>query len=284
MKLIALATFYNRRELTLRSLKSLYQQILPDGCNLSVCIVDDGSTDGTATEVRSAYPDVVVLSGPGGMYWAGGMRFGWEEYVSKQMPDALLVFNDDICLYPNALSTLIQVGSDLANSGQKAHTITGALKDPNTNNVAYSGVIRCSRWHPLRLSMLTPSNQIQECDTLNMNLALISRDALSLIGFLSPEFRHKRADFDFGLRLKRAGGSVVLAPGYLGECSRNSQYGTSKETGISLCDRWHRLLSIKEEPYIERAFYCRRHGGLLWPIWWAIPYISVLLGRRSRTL
>lgn len=275
MKIIALTTCHNRKDLTLRALKSLYEQDLPEDCKLEICIVDDGSSDGTGEAVKAAYPEITVLQGTGSLYWAGGMRFGWEKYVKHQEFDYLLVFNDDVLLYPDAVNRLLSAGEIMSSRGNEAHAVAGAFKDTETKKVSYSGVIRNSLWNPLRFDQLPPSESTQECDTLNMNLALISLYAIKLIGFLSAGFTHSLADYDFGLRLREKGGIVSLAPNYIGECGRNLLEGSPKEEGISLTKRWRRLNNLKNSPPKERALFCRRHTGLLWPIFWTWPYFGI---------
>lgn len=277
MKIIALATSYNRRNLTLRSIDSLINQSLPAGFSLEICLVDDGSTDGTCEAIKSMFPDVTILKGNGNLYWAGGMRFGWDNYVKKQDMDFLLVFNDDVRLFENSIEKLIAASSEIQESGDSAYAISAAFIKSGTNETAYGGVVRSSSWHPLRFKKVIPKNTIQDCDTLNMNLALISVHALNLIGFFSRDFIHGRADYDFGLRLRSAGGRVLLAPNFLGECNKNPIKGTSDEPGLSVRERWKRLTSIKEQPPRERAIYYRAHAGLLWPLFWVLPYIRVLL-------
>ena len=117
MKIIALATCYNRCDLTLRSLDSLYRQSLPSNFSLDICLVDDGSSDGTSDMVESTFPDVTVLKGTGDLFWAGGMRFGWEHYVKQQDFDFLLVFNDDVLLLPDALNTILATSEKLKEEG-----------------------------------------------------------------------------------------------------------------------------------------------------------------------
>ena len=119
------------------------------------------------------------------------------------------------------------------------------------------------------------SAEIQECDTLNMNFALISRAALAKTNFLSEQFTHAKADFDFGLRLRRLGGRIILAPGYSGNCLINSRRGTSNEANLAFVERWHRITSIKEEPPGDRAVFCRRHAGFFWPLVWILPYARI---------
>jgi len=275
MKIIALTTCHNRRDITLRALDSLHKQLLPAGYSLDICLVDDGSTDGTGEAVKSVYPKIAVLKGTGDLYWAGGMRFGWEHYVKQQELDYLLVFNDDVELYSNALVSLFSAANEVATSGNDTYAITGAFKESVTGSIAYGGVVRNSRWHPLRFGKIAPTEKIQDCDTLNMNLVLISKEALKQIGFLSKDFVHAKADYDFGLRLREEGGRIVLAAGYIGECSTNSINGTSEEPGISFKERWKRLTSIKEQSPHQRALYYRRHGGFMWPIFWVLPYIRI---------
>ena len=261
--------------MTLRALDALQQQSLPSGYSLDICIVDDGSTDGTSDAVRSTFPNVTVLNGSGNLYWAGGMRFGWEEFVKHQDMDYLLVFNDDIKLYSNALETLVLAAEVTNELSDAPYVVTGAFIDPNTKETAYSGVKRSSRWHPLRFKKINPISVIQDCDTLNMNLTLISRKALNHIGFLSKDFIHGGADYDYGLRLREQDGRVILAAGYLGECCLNSIKGTSAESGISFRERWHRLISIKEQPPRQRALYFMRHAGWMWPLFWLLPYVRI---------
>lgn len=275
IKIIALATCHNRREKTLRALSSLQAQLLPSGCSLEICLVDDGSIDGTGDAARRAFPYIKVLQGTGDLYWAGGMRFGWKKYIKYQDFDYLLVFNDDIQLNKTAISRLLSAGEIMNARGYKAHAVAGAFKDIETNTVSYSGVVRSSLWHPLLFNKLPPTESIQECDTLNMNLALLSFKALKLTGFLSSEFTHCKADFDFGLRLRKQGGIVVLAPGYMGTCNINPIKGLSSEPAIPFWTRCRRLISIKEHPPGESALYLRRHGGFLWPIFFAIPYFWI---------
>ena len=275
MNIVALTTCYNRKELTLRALSSLFAQTLPAGFHIEVWLVDDGSSDGTGAAVRSFFPSVAVLDGTGDLYWAGGMRFGWDRIVKNCSVDYLLVFNDDISLYPSAVSRLLATANDLHASGCDAFAVAGAFNDHVLGAVAYGGVVRNSCWHPLRFRKLTPGGTGQECDTLNMNLALISKGALRQIGFLSPEFTHAKADYDFGLRLRAAGGRIVLAPGYMGECSRrelsNIPHGGS--LSFSFAERWRRLTSVKMQPPRQRAVYCRRHAGIFWPMFWVLPYV-----------
>lgn len=283
-RIIALATCHNRRDKTRESLDALFTQQLPLGWTLRLCVVDDGSTDGTREMVSRDFPEVVCLQGSGNLFWAGGMRFGWERWVRFQPLDYLLVFNDDIRLNRDALATLVAAMIEAQQAGDRACAVTGAFRDLTARETSYGALRRRSGWR-LRFSRVDPLATNQDCDTLNMNFALLSREALDRVGFLSKAFVHHRADYDFGLRLRAAGGRVILAPGYLGECTRNAVEGSSKEPGIAFKERWRRFTSIKEAHMRESWVYYHRHGGMLWPVSWALPYLGLVrqsvLGRLS---
>lgn len=275
MKIVALATCHNRREMTLRALSALQGQILPVDCDFRICVVDDGSSDGTRQAVAASFPSAVVLEGPGNLYWAGGMRFGWNNYAKLQNPDYLLVFNDDAKFSGNAVETLLSVGRYLKSEGCGAFVVSGALINPETGDLTYGGSVRKSWWHPLRFQRIQSSDAVQDCDAVNMNIALISRKALSLVGFLADEYTHGKADYDFALRLRAAGGRAVLAPGFVGECYVNSIEGTSSQLELTFAERWRRLTSVKEQAPRERAVFYRQHGGWFWPVYWVLPYLRV---------
>lgn len=272
-RIVALATCHNRCGKTRNALHDLLRQRLPVGWTLQVCIVDDGSTDGTGAMLAQEFPQVVCLEGSGNLFWAGGMRLGWERWVRFQPFDYLLVFNDDIRLKADALATLVAAMLQAQRAGERACAVAGAFCDPLTQQTIRGARRHCGRWNRLSICRVDPLATSQDCHTLNMDLALISREALDRVGFLSKAFVHNLADFDFGFRLRTAGGRVILAPGYVGECARNSLQGSSKEPGIPFAERWQRFTSVKEANMRERWIYYYRHGGALWPVFWALLYV-----------
>lgn len=272
-KIIGLTTCHNRKQLTLNCLRSLDKQELPPQCKLEICLVDDGCSDGTGNAVKTEFPDATVLKGDGNLFWAGGMRFGWYNYVCHQNWDWLLVFNDDIELYPKALLNMLSTAKILEEKEEcYKYAIAGAFLDPITKETSYGGVIKDCWWYPVKTSKITPNGIYQECDSLNMNCALISSNAINSIGFLSSDFTHKRADYDFGFRLTKNCGKVFLVSNYVGECSRNRD---EKQTKIkkNIFKAWQEYVGIKGQNPKERMSFLKRHGGICWFIYWIIPYL-----------
>ena len=161
MKVTALLTCHNRRQLTLRCLSALFAQELPPATTeLHAVVVDDGSTDGTADAVLGAFGDARVIRTDGSLFWARGMQLAERTAVADR-PDHLLWLNDDVVLDPDALERLLRT----AGSRPEA-IVVGAVRDPDTGEVTYSGVNR-SWWHPLRTQLVLPGEQPLDADTLN---------------------------------------------------------------------------------------------------------------------
>lgn len=243
-------------------------------------LVDDDSSDGTARSVSERFPVVTIIRGSGSLYWAGGMRYGWEQQLSQQPFDYLFVYNDDTRLKPDALRQLIEVAQ-----GWGGHTkplaVVGTVVDPHTGKPTYGGRRRSSHWHPLKFAhLIEPSGEVQQADVFNMNAALLSRGALDRIGFLAPYFVHSGADFEFGLRLRQAGGVILVAPGVVGSCSPNPISDPHQPLPRSIRGRLRYLLDPKREPPRQRWGMYRRHGGPFWLLLFLILYITIWLPRR----
>ncbi len=276
-KIIALASIFNRKEMTLQALESLYTQKLPGDYSLKIILIDDKSTDGSAEAVMDRFPETMILNGNGNMYWAGAMRYAWDTCIKEKEFDLLLVFNDDIILKEDALKIMIQSSEWINLHYGSEFALSGCFCDPFTRKPTYGGFNRNSFWHPLRFRNVIPDGRIQEVVTVNMNFTIISRPALIKTDFLRKGFIHNKADLDFGLNLSHSGGKNFISPEFVGFCSINSDIGTSREQGIPVLLRWKRLLGPKEESPFPRFVFFRKHGGFLWPVLWLFPYGKMIL-------
>ena len=275
MRIVTLATCHNRRQKTLRALQDLHSQKLSQNIELVHVLVDDGSDDGTSRAVTERFPDVEIIHGDGNLYWAGGMRFGWEQSVKYKNYDFLFVYNDDVEFCCDALMRLIEVARAKREKHHAVpHVVVGSCRSKFDQSTTYGGFVRDSVINPLSFKRINPSTE--SCipvDTLNMNCALISDDALKLTNFLAPYFSHGGADIEFGIRLRKSGGSVVLASDYFGYCERNPSPLISE---YHLRGYFKNKLSIKEMPLRIAFILCRIHGGFLWPYSFVRIYVTKL--------
>jgi GT2 family glycosyltransferase len=273
-----LITCHNRRETTLRCLRALREQTLLPGYALRIFLTDDGSSDGTADSVRCEFPEVRLLEGDGNLYWVGGTLRAWE---AARPAAYYLWLNDDVVLRPHALRTLLEVHRE---ASDPAAIVVGATCDPLAGKTCTGGMRRAS-WYDV--SVMEPTDRVQACDSMNGNIVLVPRAAEERIGALDPAYTHFFADGDYGLRAKKHGVPVLLAPGHLGECRLNPLAGSSFDPQLSIRERWRKLFGPKGyRPPRQWWAFVRAHAPRPKTIYWATPYVlfavESLLGGKVR--
>jgi GT2 family glycosyltransferase len=265
-------TCHNRREKTLSCLRCLFAQALPPETNLSVYLVDDGSTDGTDEAVASEFPHVRIIKGDGSLFWAGGMRAAWAE-AEKSTWDYHLWLNDDVMLDPCAILTLLATASKFSGKEGRIGIIVGNCRDPHTGKITYGGFLKGCR------GLVEPSDKYQYCYTMNGNIVLIPRQIIAAVGNLRVEFRHTGADQDYGLRARKKGFMLYVAPGYQGVCKRNDPTYPWADPNTPFRQRWRIMHSPKGQPPYETYLVARQYHGLLWPIDVIKLYLKVCFPR-----
>jgi GT2 family glycosyltransferase len=282
-RLAALLTCYNRKQKTLASLTALFNQELPTEVRIDVYLLDDGSTDGTVMAVSQSYPQVKILQGNGNLFWNGGMRQAFGEAI-KHDYDYYLWLNDDTTLYRDSISRLLETSHSLLAQGEQRAIVAGSTCDPQTNALTYGGVVRRSRLRPLKFDLVEPGEHVKRCDTINGNCVLIPREVVQAVGNLDSAFTHYIGDWDYGLRAQQQGCTVWIIPGYVGTCSQNYQPGSTANSPVPPGERFKKMgqpkgLNVQSEilyPLGEWKVFAQRHGGLLWPVYWLIPYRRLL--------
>jgi GT2 family glycosyltransferase len=204
---------FNRVAFTLKCLASVHRQTYRD---LKVIVVDDGSTDGTAEQVKQAYPEVTVLKGDGNYYWTKSLNTGIR-YVQPAMKptDFILHINNDTAFDSTYLEDL------LAFHHRHPNCIIGSLAyDPNSKMVSHTGIFY-SYWWPL-VKRNYKEEEI-ELDRLK-NIEYLKSDTISGRGLLIPgyviekaglldeqNFPQYRSDEDYALRCRKAGINVYIS-------------------------------------------------------------------------
>ena len=210
-------TVFNRREVTLKGLRTLYRAIeflqkeQPDDVfQFDIFMTDDGCTDGTSEAVSAEFPEINIIQGDGNLYWSGGMRKAWKEAIDTGIKyDYYLWFNDDADLYDDALVTLFssmkQVNGDCI--------ISGAFCDTD-GNVSYGGRDR-------RNDLLSPNGKLQKIYLMNGNLVLIPQLLVKVLGNINMIYTHSLGDWDYGCRAINAGFNVMITRKYVGVTDRH---------------------------------------------------------------
>lgn len=274
-------TCFNRKALTLACLDALVASAALAEIDLEAIVVDDASTDGTAAALRERFPWAVLIAGSGSLFWNRGMHKGFA--LAMQRPaDHYLWLNDDTQLVPQALTQLLAQSASLQRSTGAPLILVGATAERDSGRVSYGGRVARSRLRPFNYHLVWSDEQPVPCQAIEGNCVLIPRAVALRVGNLDPVFEHAMGDTDYGLRARALGVASYVASGIVGHCSPNPQRGTYFDTSLPLARRWQLIRSRKGLPVESWRHFCRRHGGLLWPLHFAWPYAKVLLtGLRS---
>ena len=272
----ALLTCFNRRETTLECLRALGANQCRELVDLWAVLVDDGSNDGTAQAVRAEFPWVEVVTSSGNLFWCRGMHLAFETALRTGF-DHYLWLNDDTMLWPDALARLLACEAQLRVHTDRPVIVVGSTADPVSGVCTYGGNRRPWRLRPFSVERVVPTADAQRCDTLTGNVVLIPARAAQRVGNLDPAFEHAMGDTDYGLRARRCGVELWVAPQMHGSCADNPPAGTYLDASLPLAIRWRRMLHRKGLPWRSWLVFTRRHTGILWPLYFVWPYAKLVV-------
>ncbi|MBO5847937.1 MAG: glycosyltransferase family 2 protein [Bacteroidales bacterium] len=233
MKIAVLLTCFNRREKTLSCLSSLfyalevYNNKYENKIDLSIYLTDDGCTDGTGNAVRENFIDknITILQGTGNLFWAGGMRLGWDAALKdSSVWDYYLLINDDTDMLPCLFEDLIKTDTYCIDKYGKQGVYTGFIRDPETKKASFGG----STSH-----LLTPKDHPLECTSACANVMFFSQSVVDVIGTFDKRYIHAGCDYDYSRMACRAKIPVLTTYSFVGECEnehRKEDIDTSKMT------------------------------------------------------
>lgn len=235
-----LLTCFNRKANTLACLKQLFN-IKKD---VSVYLVDDGSTDGTTDAILVQFPQVQIISGNGNLFWNRGMHLAWQ-VASKKSYEYYLWLNDDVVLYENCFEELFY------------------CSQKNDNNAIISGIIESVEKETIyggtdtRKLLIEANGLLNPIANMNGNVVLVPKGVFLKTGNLDPYFHHDLGDVDYGWRAIRNGIGVFTTRTAVA-CGEKNDFCRVRLNKSSFLKRFKRLYSpLGSNPRIN--FYSKRH-------------------------
>lgn len=267
MKILALATCYNRKEKTIGALQRLI-----DG-NKSVdfyfIIADDNSTDGTK-DALSKFNNVQVLDGNGSLFYSGGMRLAITEALKINVNyDYCMLFNDDVYFFDGAIDFFCQKSNQCIWVGPTCD---------EKGKLSYGGVIKKSLFRPKTEIVMASTSDGLLCDTFNANCVLIPWRIFKQLGNLDFTYSHSLGDFDYGFNATKLGIDIRVSNQFVGICCDNPTQGTWRDKTLSITKRLKLKESPKGLPRKEWFYYLRKNYNLLTAIIYSIiPYLRLII-------
>ena len=204
---------HNRKSYTRECLLSLHNQTFQDFITI---VIDDGSSDGTSEMIQKEFPEVVLLSGDGDLWWTGAMNLGVRYVIENAtLHDYVLTMNDDVMVRPNYLEILLGcalkhtrslIGSIALNNGNDAIIEDGGIKI-NLYTAKFNWIARGREYK----TVMDEGFSVIPVDVLSGRGTLIPAKVFQSIGLYdSINLPHYGADYEFSYRAKKKGYNLFV--------------------------------------------------------------------------
>ena len=235
--ILAVVVSWNGAHLLPACLDALRAQTLPPG-DLSVVVVDNASTDGTAALLAREYPEVTRISSPTNLGFAGGVRLGMADFTGRYVA----VVNNDLTLAPDALarlrSALEKPGAEKVAAATARILLAGSYRPERPGETSLRGLLASGSLRfcatepddPAALTLVNSTGNIVRTDGTGADrdwlsvdgpadapgdvfgfcggAALLRREALDEVGGFDGDLFLYYEDTDLSWRLRAAGWQI----------------------------------------------------------------------------
>ncbi len=277
LKLEIVTPVFNRRDETLRCLRSIYKSDLK-GLSVHVIIVDDGSTDGTGVAVRNEFPDVEIINGDGNLWYTAGTNRGFTAAL-RYDPDYILAINNDQTFDERCIRNMVEC----AESHPKS-VIGAVLLDREAPEKVFQVAPRWEFWkggyrHWTQQTVATLPSRPWKVDCIVGNCVLYPLAAIREVGLMNEKLV-QYGDAEYTPRMRRRGWTLLIDPDARVFCKPNDQISGFRKMPLS--KQIHAIFRNPSGPYsLQRRFYSTVGGApnvIVGTLAVGIFYLRVLLG------
>jgi len=183
--------------------------------NFKICVIDNGSDDGTQKHINDKYPNVKVIRTDINLGYSGGFNLGLKYSFDEIESDYTLISNNDIKADSKAISELVKV----AETDPLIGFTTGKVYFYDKPDVLQT-VGKCE--HPVRWNGGHIGNQevdsgqydeVAERYFADDIFTLVNKKLYNEIGGYDTLFLFQSEEYDWQARAKNAGYKIMYAPG-----------------------------------------------------------------------
>lgn len=211
---------HNRKALTLGCLRSI-DALDRDGLDVSVVVVDDGSTDGTAEAIAAEHPEVEVVRGDGTLWFTEGTNVGVRQALTRH-PDFVLMINDDQVFEPQSLRVLIETARTYPRSVVGPLLVLWDTPDHLFQTAPVWDTWRGGWRHWYQQTARTVPDGPWTVDLIVGNCVLVPAAAFEECGLMDARRFPNFGDAEFTPRLRKAGWRLIIDPRARVRCQPNT--------------------------------------------------------------
>lgn len=208
MRLSVVIPTFDTAPLTVACCASVIAALPPDS---EVIVVDDGSSDGTADAIRSAFPSIRILRNESNRGFAVSANRG----VNAATGDVILLLNSDTAVLPGALEILLEAFEADPSLGVAGAQLVGSSGEPQWSGGPLPGLLwlaaSFSGAGPLLRRFRGPRQLADRDVDWVCGAAMAMRRAVwDAFGPLREDFEFYAQDLDFCERAGKGGWKIRL--------------------------------------------------------------------------
>lgn len=272
---------WNTRDYLDRCLATVFAS---QGVTMRVLVVDNASTDGSASMVREKYPQAELIASDDNLGYPRGNNIGLQQLgyrgasdVDVDAPRYALLLNPDTELPPDALAQMVAFMDsrpDLGVAGPKLVLPDGSLDKacrrgfptPMVSIYHFSGLAKLfpksERFGRYNMTWVDPDQEI-EVDSVVGAYMQVRREAIEQAGLLDETFFMYAEDLDWAFRIKAQGWRVWYYPRVV---VKHVKRAASRQSRRAQFEFWRAML----------IFY-RKHYRATTPAWLHVLILGALL-------
>jgi GT2 family glycosyltransferase len=232
----------NNLNLLRNCLRSLRDQ---DYAAIEIVVVDNGSNEDIGGMLSTEFPDVRMIR----LYKNHGFAGGNNRGIETAQGDYVALINNDAVAAPTWLSSLVAT----AESDPKIGAVASIIIDGNCPEVldscgvgiALDGMSR----QAMRGNPVPELTQPKDVLLFSGCACLLRMEALKSVGLFDENFFAYCEDTDLGLRIRRAGWKIVVAPNAYVEHYYSMTVGKFSLQKVYFVERNHFWVAIKNFPW-----------------------------------
>jgi len=199
----------NRREDTLACLASLFRS---DYVDFKVIVLDNGSVDGSVSEIRNQYPHIQMIPLTENLGYAGNNNIG-VKLALEQGAEWILILNDDTVLESTCLANLMHgmvANPEIGIAGPMVYH----FNEPDV--IQSAGGILGKYWNSSHLGQNELDrgqySKLHSVDWISGCAILVRRAVIEQVGMLDPNYFLYWEETEWCLRASRAGWKIAHIP------------------------------------------------------------------------